>query len=231
MIRRWFGLVVLVVTLPGFLVSANAQTKLWNDRAKQRELEMTREQRQKLLEIKLDYEDAVEELRREVVELSEKRYERKLSSGGLVYLESQREIRLQIQELEKRIAEIGVEYSTEANRVLLPFQRRILSELAVRRLISQGFILQMTSGRLDRLLDIDPQQKKRIQAKKKEMENRMQEAIAKLLVEFKEEILAELDSKQRDIVRNALEDYEYRTPNDGALLRFELFFFKKKSDR
>ena len=222
---------LVIATIVILSTSASAQTKLWNDRALQKELEMTRDQRQELLEIKLDYEDAVEALQREIDTLSKKKYITRLSSDGLTYLEDQPEIRKQINKLTKQISEIGKEYSNKANRLLLPFQRQLIAEYALKRLISESFIVPMTRGRLSVVLDISPKQEKRIQEKKTEMEKRMKEVVAEMLNEFKEELLDELTPQQREVMQSALEDYEYSDAKNLDILRFELFFYKKRQDR
>lgn len=203
----------------------SAQNKLWDDRALQRELELTREQRRKLIEIKIDFEDAVAELRQQLKEIQANRYT--YNSNGTVTWN--KDVQQQTQDLQKQIRKVTEAHSKLAEDVLLPHQVDIRQQVRFEKSIAQGFIQQLSSGQLNRFLDLSQDQRKRITEKKQKLDQRMKESIARMMVELKDELLRELDPEQRRTAREILENYEYRADGRSlSPLQYERTYMKKK---
>ncbi len=203
----------------------NNQRLVWNDRNLQKKLDLTRTQRRDLSEIKIDYEDAIEDLQQEAKKLSAKRYTRKENGGYTL----NKEVQDQITQINAQMKEVTNEFVAKADKILLPHQRETQKQIRFSQVIAPGFIKQLTSGALDSHLDISPAQKKQLKKLKKELDTKMRESIAKLMDEIKEELVDELDPAQRRRAREILKEYEYRNnPASFSILQYESYFFKKK---
>ena len=198
---------------------------LWNDRNLQKKLDLTRAQRRDLMEIKLDYEDSVEDLQQELNTLNTKRY-KKNEKGSYVL---NPEVTQQIQDVNKKLREIATDFRARAEKVLLPHQKDTHKQIQFSRLISQGFIRPLTAGSLDSYLEITPEQKKRLKKIKKELDNKMKQSIAEIMDDIKNALLEELSPQQRRKAEEMFKEYEYRgDPTVFSMLQYEMYYFKKK---
>ena len=200
--------------------------QLWDDRVLQKQLELTKQQRRQLIEIKIDYDDVVGDLQLKIKELNGKQY----TYGTNGSYQVNKEVQQQLRDLRKQITAVNRDFLDKADDVLLPHQRKIRGQVRLKRnLKSRGFIQQLSSGGLDQYLDISPDQKARIVAKKKEIDERLKKEIAKLLRNAKNEIVRELEESQRKRVREIFEDYEYRADRSTiSILQYELYYLKPR---
>ncbi len=228
---------ILILILMGVVAPVAAQTShidhqlLWNDRKTQRILELTRTQREKLSQLKLDYEDATDELRQKYRELYAKRYTRN-EAGHFVGIDA--EVDKRVKKIKAEVLKITDKYVAQANRMLLPHQRDIQKEIRFSRVVFPGFIKQLTTGELDKHLNISPAQKKRLNKLKQELDERAKQKMTKMLIEIKDTLIDELRPEQQRKARALLADYEYRSGKSTlySILSYERHYFRKrKTDR
>ena len=201
---------------------------IWSDSWLQKKLDMTRDQRRQIFEIKMDYEQAIEELQKESRDLSNNPFTK--NEDGEWVIDSNKKKR--IRELKTRRQSITQEFSARAEKVLLPHQIKTRNQIRFGKIISKGFIRQLSGGRLDVKLDISPAQKKKLNSIKSEYNQKINEAIANLMDEAKEEMLKSLDRKQRDSARDLIKEYEYRAgKNAFSIVAFELNYFSRKKKK
>lgn len=202
--------------------------KIWDDRIMQAQLELSREQRRELLELKLEYDEVMGDLQLKMSKLSANQYTR--ADNG-TYIPN-KDVQKEVAEVRKRMSEINSDFGEKADKVLLPHQRKIRREAGMAKLVRSGLIQQLSAGTLDRHLKITPEQRKRIAERKKELDRKLKDQVAEMFAEIKDEMLEELDGEQREIIERAFEQYEYRADkNTFSLLGYETYFLKPKKKK
>ncbi len=106
------------------------------------------------------------------------------------------------QEIMKQLRE---ELKEKVDDVLLPHQRKRLEEISLRmKMKRHGTSGSLVNTELAKTLDIDDAQKERIRRKAIEVQQRLEEDIAKLREEAREEILDELSPRQKQQLKDMI---------------------------
>lgn len=203
------------------------QQMVWDNQVLQAELELTRDQRRALLDVKLDYDERVGHHRLKMQKAQAKVY--RLVNGKH---ELDEEGQKRLAELQKEYMQMREDANAQIDEVLLPHQRELKVRLAGERVMSQGFVRFISNGSIQKQLKMDNETKTRIAKKKKELEARLQSEMAELVRKAHDELLAELDGDARDMAEKMLDQYEYSEKANGiALLQYDRYFMKKRKKK
>lgn len=105
----------------------------------------------------------------------------------------------------ERLKEFRDELAKEIDNILLPHQRRRLDEISLRMKMKQrGTSGSLVDTELAKTLSIDDAQKERIRRRAAEVQKELEEKIAKLREEAREEILDELTPAQQRQLKDLL---------------------------
>lgn len=106
---------------------------------------------------------------------------------------------------QERLKELREELAKEIDNILLPHQRRRLEEISLRMKMKQrGTSGSLVDTELAKTLGIDDAQKDRIRRRAAEVQKELEEKIAKLREEAREEILDELSPDQQRKLKDML---------------------------
>jgi len=203
------------------------QQMVWDNQVLQAELELTRDQRRALLDVKLDYDERVGHHRLKMQKAQAKVY--RLVNGKH---ELDKDAQKRFTELQQEMAKMRAEANEQVDEVLLPHQRELKVRLAGERIMSQGFVRFISNGSIQQQLKMDNETKQRIAKKKKVLEARLQGEMAELIRKAHDELLAELDGDARDMAEKMLDQYEYSEKANGiALLQYDRYFMKKRKKK
>lgn len=175
-------------------------TELLSSGRVQKELELVDEQRDKLREINRAMH---EEIRR----VFEHRRPGSRPEGGPREGGSKPE---QAVDFSKALREAHQNAEKKIEQVLLPHQQKRLQEITLRTSLERtGTVNTLTGERLAKTLEVSDAQKQRIRKKAEQVQKELEEKIAKLRSEAREEILEELTPTQREKLKSLLGD-EFR---------------------
>ncbi len=111
----------------------------------------------------------------------------------------------EFQKSQDRLKELRDELAKEVEKVLLPHQRRRLEEISLRMKMKQrGTTGSLVDTELAEKLDITDGQKERIRRRAAEVQKELEEKIARLREEAREEILDELSPDQQRKLKDLL---------------------------
>lgn len=200
------------------------QQMIWDNQALQAELELTRDQRRELLDMKLDYDERAGQYHVKIKKANAKILN--LGNGGHNLNEDAKK---ELLSLHKEFVKMRKEAMEQIDKVLLPHQRELKVQLAVKRFIGQGFFQILANPSIQRQFKFDNETKQRFAKKRKELEARLQAEMAELVRTAHDEILAELDGDARDMAEKLLDQYEYlERAKDLELLLYDRFFMKPR---
>jgi hypothetical protein len=106
---------------------------------------------------------------------------------------------------QERVKQLRDQLAKEVEDVLLPHQKKRLEEIALRMKMKQrGTSGSLVESELAKTLDIDDTQKERIRRRAMEVQKELEEKIAKLREEARDEILSELSPEQHRKLKDLL---------------------------
>lgn len=106
---------------------------------------------------------------------------------------------------QERIKELRDQLAKEVDQVLLPHQKKRLEEIRLRmKMKMRGTSGSLVDTELAKTLDINDAQKERIRRRAAEVQQNLEEKIAKLREEAREEILSELTPEQQGKLKDLL---------------------------
>lgn len=201
------------------------QKMIWDNQVLQAELELTRNQRRELLDLKLDFDERmgqeqlkIQKMRASVYRIVDGKYE----------VDKEKQKRLA--ELQKRVAELRSETTEQVDKVLLPHQKELKARLASEKMMRQsGFVGLLRNPSFQKQLGMDAEAKKSLAAKIKELEAKLKGEMVELIANAHEELVDELDGDSRRMAEEMLDQYEYSEKASGmTLLNWDRYFMKKR---
>lgn len=109
------------------------------------------------------------------------------------------------QEMQEKMREIQADAAKEVDEVLLPHQKKRLQQIVYRKALkNRGTSDALAHGDLAKELKVTDEQKERLAKRAAEVQKELDKKIAKLRDEAREEILDELDSNQREKLKELL---------------------------
>jgi len=207
--------------------NGNVQQMVWDNQILQAELELTRNQRRALLDLKLDYDERVGHHQLKMQKAQAQVY--RLVNGKH---ELDKDAQKRVAELQQQFMKMRAEENEQVDEVLLPHQRELKVRLAGEKVMSQGFVRFLTNSSIQRQLKMDNETKQRIAKKRKELEEFLQARMAEMVRDAHEELLDELDGDSRAMAEKMLDQYEYSEKANGiALLQYDRYFMKKRKKK
>jgi hypothetical protein len=203
------------------------QNMLWDDRVLQRQLELTQQQRRDLIELKIQYDDEFGDLQLKIQQLQSNMY-RRLENGSYEY---DKETQKQVAKFQQDLTQLKNDAVIKSKTVLLPHQKQQMVRISSLKMIqSRGFTNQLVNGTLATHLELTAEQKKKLQAKKRELEIKMGETIVEMLKDSHEEMLRQLTADQRRQAEEVLDLFEYSNKNSSSISMFnyEPYFLQRK---
>ena len=200
---------------------------LWDKMQEIRRLEVTREQRRELIELKIDFELQAEELADQIEDLRKNRY--KMVDGNWRPIEGANE---KYREKIEGLQELAKEFKAKANEVLLPHQLELRKKVKIVDEARGQKLGPLVSMRLNEYLELSPAQRTKISSLVKDASDEMAVVLVKKFRETEKKVLKELTREQREKFEGLFGELEYGTPTRTAswLYFYEALFVKKPKD-
>jgi len=205
--------------------NSGGQNMIWDNQVLQAELELTRNQRRELLDLKLDFDERMGQERLKIQKMQASVY--RIVDGKY---EVDKEKQKRLAELQKRVAELRSETTEQIDQVLLPHQKELKARLASEKMMRQsGFSGLLRNPSFQKQLGMDNETKKRLAEKVKELEAKLKGEMVELIAKAHEELIGELDGNSRRMAEELLDQYEYSEKANGmTLLNWDRYFMKKR---
>ena len=207
----------------------NQSKFLWDNIDLMNQVEVTRDQRREFIELKLDFEEATNSLKKSIQKMQRTQYE--MVDGKWKKKEG---IADEIKEMQKELNDLTKEYKTKADNVLLPHQKELRSRAQLVKSLGGKKLEPLISRRLTQHLELTDEQQKRIDKIASAANRKLAEQVLRTFKDSEKEILKELTREQREKFEALFTDQSYQMPKKSRqsfwIYYYEAAFLKKQED-